>query len=243
MRRGARAARLAARGDHGRRQVLPAAARAAGAASRQAGGGRDRARPRVGREPSCQRAGGGAAGAGGGGRAGTGAVDGGGRAGGAAVAPARGPAGGVRRRGARRRAGRAGQARAGGPAGRGRHIAELTAGQRLHNELDRASSDLRAELSAQMRPETAELASGFLADLTDGRYDELDLTEDYTVTILEAGVPKPVISGGEEDVANPVLRLAISPMIAQRAGQPLAPLGPDAVFGSAHAARGLHGRW
>jgi len=38
-----------------------------------------------------------------------------------------------------------------------------------------------------MRPEIAELASGFLADLTDGRYDELELTEDYTLTILEGG--------------------------------------------------------
>src|SRR5207244_2277116 len=80
---------------------------------------------------------------------------------------------------------------------------------------------LRGELNARMRPEIAELASGFLADLTDGRYDELELTEDYTLTILEGGVPKPVISGGEEDIASLVLRLAISQMIAERAGQPL----------------------
>jgi len=123
---------------------------------------------------------------------------------------------------------------------RERHIAELKARQRLHNELDRAFSDLRAELNAQMRPEIAELASGFLADLTDGRYDELELTEDYTVTILEAGVPKPVISGGEEDVANLVLRLAISQMIAERAGQPLSLLVLDEIFGSLDEARRLH---
>src|SRR5882672_1340904 len=76
---------------------------------------------------------------------------------------------------------------------RERQIAALKARQRLHNELDRAFSDLRGELNARMRPEIAELASGFLADLTDGRYDELELTEDYTLTILEGGVPKPVI--------------------------------------------------
>src|SRR5438128_2264249 len=95
---------------------------------------------------------------------------------------------------------------------RERQIAVLKARQRLHNELDRAFSDLRGELNARMRPEVAELASGFLADLTDGRYDELELTEDYTLTILEGGVPKPVISGGEEDIASLVLRLAISQM-------------------------------
>src|SRR5437899_9682443 len=99
---------------------------------------------------------------------------------------------------------------------RERQIAVLKARQRLHNELDRAFSDLRGELNARMRPEIAELASGFLADLTDGRYDELELTEDYTLTILEGGVPKPVISGGEEDIASLVLRLAISQMIAER---------------------------
>ena len=115
---------------------------------------------------------------------------------------------------------------------RGRQIAELKARQRLHNELDRSFSDLRGELNARMRPEIAELASGFLADLTDGRYDELELTEDYTVTVLEDGVPKPVISGGEEDLANLVLRLAISQMIAERAGQPLTLLVLDEIFGS-----------
>ncbi|HEX4601949.1 MAG TPA: SMC family ATPase [Gemmatimonadales bacterium] len=121
-----------------------------------------------------------------------------------------------------------------------RHVATLKARQRLHNELDRAFSDLRGELNARMRPEIAELASGFLADLTDGRYDELELTEDYTVTILEAGIPKPVISGGEEDVANLVLRLAISQMIAERAGQPLSLLVLDEIFGSLDDARRQH---
>ena len=123
---------------------------------------------------------------------------------------------------------------------RERHIAGLKARQRLHNELDRAFSDLRGELNARMRPEIAELASGFLSDLTDGRYDELELTEDYTVTILEGGVPKPVISGGEEDVTSLVLRLAISQMIAERAGQPLSLLVLDEIFGSLDEARRAH---
>jgi len=123
---------------------------------------------------------------------------------------------------------------------RERQISALRARQRLHNELDRAFSDLRGELNARMRPEIAELASGFLGDLTDGRYDELELTEDYTLTILEGGVPKPVISGGEEDIASLVLRLAISQMIAERAGQPLSLLVLDEIFGSLDEARRLH---
>jgi DNA repair protein SbcC/Rad50 len=125
-------------------------------------------------------------------------------------------------------------------AGRERQIVELKVTLRLHNELDRAFSELRTKLNAEDRPAIAELASSFLADLTDGRYDALDLDDQYNLTILDDGMPKPVISGGEEDVANLVLRLAISQMIAERAGQPLSLLVLDEIFGSLDDARRQH---
>ena len=130
--------------------------------------------------------------------------------------------------------------REGERAARERTIAERKAELRLHNELDRAFSDLRGDLNAAVRPEIGELASTFLADLTDGRYDEVDLDEDYRVVVLDDGVPKPVISGGEEDIANLVLRLAISQMIAERAGQPLSLLVLDEIFGSLDETRRQH---
>jgi exonuclease SbcC len=102
----------------------------------------------------------------------------------------------------------------------------------LFNELDRAFSDLRTDLNQQLRPDLSEIASGFLRDLTRGRYAELELDEDYVATVVEAGEPKPVISGGEEDVSNLALRLAISQMIADRVGQPLSLLVLDEIFGS-----------
>ena len=109
--------------------------------------------------------------------------------------------------------------------------------RRLHDELDRAYSDLRTDLNFQLRPELSELASAFLQDLTDGRYSELELDDNYNVVVLEDGIPKPVISGGEEDLANLVLRLAISQMIAERAGQQFSLLVLDEVFGSLDEAR------
>jgi exonuclease SbcC len=125
-------------------------------------------------------------------------------------------------------------------AARERTIAERKVELRLHTELDRAFSDLRAELNAAMRPEIGTLASAFLSDLTDARYDEVDLDENYQVVVLDEGVPKPVISGGEEDIANLVLRLAISQMIAERAGQPLSLLVLDEIFGSLDESRRQH---
>src|SRR4029077_3026015 len=61
---------------------------------------------------------------------------------------------------------------------------------------------------------------------------ELELDDEYNINVLEDGVPKPVISGGEEDIANLVLRLSVSQMIADRAGQAFSLLVLDEVFGS-----------
>ena len=103
---------------------------------------------------------------------------------------------------------------------------------RHHNEMDAAVAQLRTELNARVRPELAELASSHLSDITDGRYNALEIDDSYNVLVLEDGEEKPVISGGEEDVANLVLRIAISQMIAERAGQQLSSLFLDEVFGS-----------
>jgi exonuclease SbcC len=102
----------------------------------------------------------------------------------------------------------------------------------LLDELDRAFSDLRTELNLQLRPDLQEHASHLLQDLTAGRYDDLELDESYMPTIVENGEAKPVISGGEEDIVNLAMRLAISQMIADRAGKPLSLLVLDEIFGS-----------
>ena len=108
----------------------------------------------------------------------------------------------------------------------------LETDKRLHDELDRTYSDLRTDLNQQLRPELAEIAGGFLRTLTDGRYSALEFDDDYNVIVLENELPKVVVSGGEEDLCNLVLRLAISQMIAERAGQAFSLLILDEVFGS-----------
>jgi exonuclease SbcC len=111
-------------------------------------------------------------------------------------------------------------------------LEELETDKRLHDELDRTYTDLRTDLNQQLRPELAEIAGGFLRTLTDGRYSALEFDDDYNVIVLENELPKVVVSGGEEDLCNLVLRLAISQMIAERAGQAFSLLILDEVFGS-----------
>jgi len=102
----------------------------------------------------------------------------------------------------------------------------------LNQELDRAFSDLRGDLNDAMRPDLSDLGSRFLRELTTGRYGEMELDEEYRPIIVEDGEPQTVLSGGEEDVVSLALRLAISQMIAERAGQPLSLLILDEIFGS-----------
>jgi exonuclease SbcC len=52
---------------------------------------------------------------------------------------------------------------------RQRLLGELTVNKRLHDELDRAYTDLLTDLKFQLRPELSELASAYLSELTDGR--------------------------------------------------------------------------
>lgn len=112
---------------------------------------------------------------------------------------------------------------------------ELTNAQHqylLYDTLDKSFTDLRQYLTQQIRPQLSEIASLLIAELTDGRYSALELDDNYNVAVIESGDRKSVISGGEEDIVNLCLRLAVSQMIAERTGQPFSLLILDEVFGS-----------
>ncbi|MGQ9580701.1 MAG: SbcC/MukB-like Walker B domain-containing protein, partial [Armatimonadota bacterium] len=98
--------------------------------------------------------------------------------------------------------------------------------------LVKAFDDLRTELNERIRPELESVASELLSVMMDGRYNLLRITDDYRPIIVDDGEEKPVISGGEDDIVNLSLRLAISQMIADRAGQSFSLLILDEVFGS-----------
>jgi exonuclease SbcC len=108
---------------------------------------------------------------------------------------------------------------------------------RMHSLLRKAMQDFRTDLNTRLRPTLAALATEFLTALTNGRYSELEIDEEYRFTLLDEGHRKAVISGGEEDIVNLSLRLALARLITERAGQPLSLLILDEVFASLDAER------
>jgi len=102
----------------------------------------------------------------------------------------------------------------------------------LHESLRKAMQAFRTELNQRLRPTLASHATEFLTHLTGGRYTQLELDEEYHFQLVDDGMRKAVISGGEEDIVNLCMRLALARLITERAGQPLSLLILDEVFGS-----------
>ena len=120
---------------------------------------------------------------------------------------------------------------------RAKKLAAVEADLRTHARASDRLSEFRAETASQIRPELEALASGFVQILTDGRHEGLILDEDLGARLLESGIETEVISGGTEDIAAIAMRLAISQMIAERAGHPLSLLILDEPFGSLDVVR------
>jgi exonuclease SbcC len=92
----------------------------------------------------------------------------------------------------------------------------------------------RSYLISQIRPALSQHASELFAELTDGKYSEIELDEDYNLLLYDQGSAYGIerFSGGEEDLANLCMRLAISEIITERAGSVFQFIILDEIFGS-----------
>ena len=95
-------------------------------------------------------------------------------------------------------------------------------------------SNFRTHLISRIRPTLSDYASDFFERLTDSKYHQLELDENYNLLIYDNGQAYSVerFSGGEEDLANLCLRLAISEVITERAGGVFNFIILDEIFGS-----------
>ena len=95
-------------------------------------------------------------------------------------------------------------------------------------------NDFKRYLISRIGPLLSSYASNFFAIFTGGKYNDIEIDENYEILIYDNGDKFTIerFSGGEEDLANLSLRLAISQLIAQRAGSVFQFIALDEIFGS-----------
>jgi exonuclease SbcC len=106
--------------------------------------------------------------------------------------------------------------------------------------LEEVVVNFKDHLIGRIVPALSELTSKGLESMSGGRYPRVELSDDYEMKIEDQGVMYPVdrFSGGEADLANLSLRLAISRIIADRTGaNPINFLILDEIFGSQDPSR------
>ena len=102
------------------------------------------------------------------------------------------------------------------------------------NMLSEVMESFRTYLISQIRPMLSAHASELFDELTDGKYSQIELDEDYDLLVYDHGTAYNIerFSGGEEDLANLCIRLAISEIITERAGSVFQFVILDEIFGS-----------
>ncbi|MEA2075282.1 MAG: SMC family ATPase [Euryarchaeota archaeon] len=105
--------------------------------------------------------------------------------------------------------------------------------------LEKLMNDFKVYMVGRIRPMLSDYASDMLRRLTDGKYSAMELDENYDVFIYDEGTPYELnrFSGGEEDLANLCLRLAISAVVTERSAIQTNFIILDEIFGSQDALR------
>ena len=106
-------------------------------------------------------------------------------------------------------------------------------------KLDDILVSFKTSLISRIRPVLAAYAKELFIELTDGRYEDFELNEEYEIFIYDQGEKFSIdrFSGGEKDLANLCLRLAISLLISESSGVEFSFIILDEIFGSQDASR------
>ena len=105
---------------------------------------------------------------------------------------------------------------------------------RQHEVASDLLSKYRDQQAKRAWPRLEQLASTLLASATDGRYADVKLASDYRLMIVDRGEEHELarFSGGEQDLANLCLRLAIADWVSKERSVDLGFVILDEVFGS-----------
>lgn len=103
------------------------------------------------------------------------------------------------------------------------------------SKLEKIFNEFKLDLISRIRPIISQRASELFSEITKGKYPSLELDGDYNILIEDEGgsFTTDRFSGGEEDLANLCLRIAISQELTERAGGMQANfIALDEIFGS-----------
>ncbi|MFA6761185.1 MAG: SMC family ATPase [Sulfuricurvum sp.] len=109
-----------------------------------------------------------------------------------------------------------------------------------YEKIKASLSEFKTKLNSKVAPRISQLASMMYARITKGRYQHIEVDGEFGFYIYDEGRKFPIdrFSGGEVDLANLVLRIAISKTLGELSGAGnIGFLAFDEVFGSQDEAR------
>lgn len=111
---------------------------------------------------------------------------------------------------------------------------------RDYDKIKTSLAEFKTKLNAKVAPRISGIASEMYSQITKGKYQHIEVSNDFDFFIYDEGKKYPIerFSGGEIDLANLVLRIAISKTLTELSGaSSIGFLAFDEVFGSQDEAR------
>ncbi|MFA5429472.1 MAG: SMC family ATPase, partial [Sulfurimonas sp.] len=111
---------------------------------------------------------------------------------------------------------------------------------RDYEKIKTSLSEFKTRLNAKVAPRISSIASEMYSQITKGKYQHIEVSNDFDFFIYDDGKKYPIerFSGGEVDLANLVLRIAISKTLTELSGaSSIGFLAFDEVFGSQDESR------
>ncbi len=109
-----------------------------------------------------------------------------------------------------------------------------------YEKIKTSLAEFKTKLNAKVAPRISDIASTMYSQITKGKYQHIEVSNDFDFFIYDEGKKYPIerFSGGEIDLANLVLRIAISKTLTELSGaSSIGFLAFDEVFGSQDEAR------
>ena len=109
-----------------------------------------------------------------------------------------------------------------------------------YEKIKTSLAEFKTKLNAKVAPRISSLASEMYSQITKGKYQHIEVSNDFDFFIYDEGKKYPIerFSGGEIDLANLVLRIAISKTLTELSGaSSIGFLAFDEVFGSQDESR------